>query len=601
MRPSFPVVRGLALLAALSLALVAVPMSATADPTITPRGTITDFASLSPLAGSAPGGIVSGPGGALWFVMDGRPGIASYNPAGVLTMYTTGISAGSFPVDLTVGPDGNMWFTESGKEFIGRITPDGTITEFPTGAAAGSWGITTGSDGAVWFTLPQTGQVGRMTMSGQVSLYPASNSPLGITSGPDGALWITDNHGGGVGRMTTDGEYTLMGGIGADGLGPITTGPDGALWFTDTSGPIGRITTSGVVTTYTGGPAAPLWAGIAAGPDGEIWLTDQSGNIDRLTPSGKFYGYGLPTHTAQPYGITTGPDGAMWFTEPGSDSFGRITSGLPSRPSGVIGEAADGAANVSWSAPTDAGMNAISRFTVTASPGGAQCVAVAATTCTVSGLSNEHQYTFTVTATNGAGTTTPSDPSQPVTPGTAPAAPQSVTAKAGNTSAVVTWQPPLDNGGSAVSSYLVHVNPSGPVCNVVGLVATCTGLQNGTPYVFSVSALNSFGEGASASANAVTATGSPSPPQHLVYKAGSGHTPIVSWSAPASNGGAPITSYLVRWSTNHGKSWTAWKSTSSTTMSFGHAYAKNTFVIVEVEARNSAGTGSWSKLSFVTK
>jgi hypothetical protein len=52
---------------------------------------------------------------------------------------------------------------------------------------------------------------------------------------------------------------------------------------------------------------------------------------------------------------------------------------------------------------------------VTSSPGGKTCV-TGGGTCTVTGLANGKSYTFTVTATNGLGTSPASVPTTPITP-----------------------------------------------------------------------------------------------------------------------------------------------------------------------------------------
>lgn len=88
-----------------------------------------------------------------------------------------------------------------------------------------------------------------------------------------------------------------------------------------------------------------------------------------------------------------------------------------------VTEVGDGEVTVSWDVPGDGG-SAITGYTVTSEPGGVTCSAVApATSCTVTGLENGTEYTFTVTATNAEGTGAASAPSAPATPKAAPAPP----------------------------------------------------------------------------------------------------------------------------------------------------------------------------------
>ena len=82
--------------------------------------------------------------------------------------------------------------------------------------------------------------------------------------------------------------------------------------------------------------------------------------------------------------------------------------------------ARDAQVPVSWVAPVSDGGSAITRYTVTAAPGGKTAFtsgAGSATSVIVTGLTNGTAYTFTVTATNAAGIGPASAPSIAVIPG----------------------------------------------------------------------------------------------------------------------------------------------------------------------------------------
>lgn len=90
---------------------------------------------------------------------------------------------------------------------------------------------------------------------------------------------------------------------------------------------------------------------------------------------------------------------------------------VPGAPTSVTAIPGDGQATVSWTAPLSDGGSPITGYTVTSSPGGFVCAWTSGPhVCTVSGLTNGSAYTFTVTATNAAGTGPASAASAPVTP-----------------------------------------------------------------------------------------------------------------------------------------------------------------------------------------
>ncbi len=76
---------------------------------------------------------------------------------------------------------------------------------------------------------------------------------------------------------------------------------------------------------------------------------------------------------------------------------------------------------------------------------------------------------------------------------TAPTAPVSVTAVAGDASAVVSWSAPESDGGSAITGYTVTARPGGATCQTATTTCTVTGLSNGTAYTVSVIARNEIG------------------------------------------------------------------------------------------------------------
>jgi chitodextrinase len=92
-----------------------------------------------------------------------------------------------------------------------------------------------------------------------------------------------------------------------------------------------------------------------------------------------------------------------------------ISAALPDSPTGVVAKAGNGQATITFAAPSNNGGASITSYRVTSSPGGFSAVGTGSP-LTVTGLTNGTPYTFTVTATNSAGTGAASSPSNSVTP-----------------------------------------------------------------------------------------------------------------------------------------------------------------------------------------
>jgi hypothetical protein len=92
------------------------------------------------------------------------------------------------------------------------------------------------------------------------------------------------------------------------------------------------------------------------------------------------------------------------------------TTAVPSAPTRVIAAPLNGGATVSWRKPA-ANFAMITSYRATSNPGGRTCeVGATARFCSISGLTNGISYTFSVTATNAAGSSTSSTSSNAVRP-----------------------------------------------------------------------------------------------------------------------------------------------------------------------------------------
>ena len=87
----------------------------------------------------------------------------------------------------------------------------------------------------------------------------------------------------------------------------------------------------------------------------------------------------------------------------------------PGAPTNVFASAGNESATISFSAPSDDGGGEITSYTATSSPEALQG-SCPSSPCVVGGLSNGTAYTFTVTAANEAGESSPSISSNSVTP-----------------------------------------------------------------------------------------------------------------------------------------------------------------------------------------
>ena len=251
----------------------------------------------------------------------------------------------------------------------------------------------------------------------------------------------------------------------------------------------------------------------------------------------------------------------MGTSSASSASSAVVPATLPGAPTGASAVRGNGQATVSFTAPSSNGGSAITGYTVTANDlttnyGGGQKASGSTSPITVTGLTDGDSYTFTVVATNDVGTGAASSASSPVTPASVPFSPYNLSVTAGNASATVTFTSPgtaLD-GGEPITSFtatatdLTNAARGGQTATGPSSPLTVTGLTNGDTYSFTVVATNEVGDSAPSHNTygvvpSVPAT-VPGAPTNVTVSA-EDKAAAVYFNAPASDGGATITSYKV--------------------------------------------------------
>jgi hypothetical protein len=271
-------------------------------------------------------------------------------------------------------------------------------------------------------------------------------------------------------------------------------------------------------------------------------------------------------------------------------SYGRFVAkgpppaDLPDPPTNVVATAGAGSASVAFDSPANTGGAPITRYTATC---GAQHATGSVSPLTVTGLSNGVSVTCTVVATNTAGDSVPSDPSNAVTPVSVPDAPTITSVVRGDGRVTVAYAAPANNG-SPIQGYIINCG----TMNVFGgnNPLPVTGLPNGVPVTCRMRARNGVGDGPwSADSAPVTPAGLPAAPLGAVATRGNGEVGLAF--EPGDTGGLPVT-YTARCGTQ-----TASGPASPLVVT---GLANGTSVTCEVWGTNDVGAGAHLSANAVT-
>ena len=282
-------------------------------------------------------------------------------------------------------------------------------------------------------------------------------------------------------------------------------------------------------------------------------------------------------------------------------------------------EEGDSAIDLEWEAPADTGTSAVTGYEIEVSPRNTTSWrvvdTVSALTFRYRDVEPETRYYFRVYAINAAGKSSASNRTSATTKEetveeAVPGVPRNLTAEAASQEEIrLDWDEPEDDGGSEIIGYLIEVSENGgaswrELVENTGSADTRyrdRDLRPGTTRHYRVGAINDVGTGDRSNVAFATTPGrEPDAPANLTATAAGTSGVTLSWSAPAFDGGSPITGYRIERSEDGGVTWTV---LAANTGSAGTSYGDDgldpgTTRHYRVFAINERGTSPASNVTF---
>lgn len=305
-------------------------------------------------------------------------------------------------------------------------------------------------------------------------------------------------------------------------------------------------------------------------------------------------------------GFGTSPDSNIDSATPSKST----TASVPNQVRKLVATPSDGRVFLSWVEPSDNGAS-ISSYTVTVSKKGSNVFTTYpnlsnSPQVTIYDLTNDQTYEFTVAAVNSVGTGKASAPTVGIPNNKNPILVSNLKATPTNEKVKLTWS--ISSGDlEKISGYRIRVYDSGANSfvsySLLGKATTFTidGLQNGTPYGFSVLTISQAGLGpesriVSATPYAPIIISGQAPSQINDLKAVPGDSKVtLSWTAP-SDKGSSVTQYRITQTKANTDSFTTYEYSGTTKSAVITGLQNDITYNFKIQGKNSAGLGPDSNI-----
>lgn len=475
----------------------------------------------------------------------------------------------------------------------------GPVTPLPTGPDQPTIVSVTAGDRSVavtWSANSNNG--GSPVTSWKIYASPTSGAEVGPVSVAGGGAT-----GGTITGLTGLTTYTIQvvavnavgdGTRSSPSAGVVPYGPPGKATFAAlTQNSDGSITIGWSAPSDGGSPITGYQVAVSGAGAGGPW--PPSGTFSPATTSATLSG--LTAGSTYSFIVTTFNAAGGTASNPSNGTLARKVPGIPTGVAAV--QNGLGTIDVSWTAPSTGG-SPITSYSVRTSPAisGTPRTVSSGTATSFTGLSAGTAYSFYVTATNVAGSGGESGGASAVALGV-PQAPTIGAVTAGNSQLTVSWTANSNDGGSPVTAWKVYAYSGAtlvsttPISSATAVSGSVLSLSNGTAYTLKVAAVNALGDGVQSAASvAATPYTVPGAPVTSTVTSNADGSISLAWSAPASNGGSPVTGYRVTVSSGgSGGPWptasTQYASTATTATLSGLTLG-NTYTFT-VTAFNAAG------------